>query len=87
MGTKNNSGVFDCYANAQPDEPMFILLARDPSAPSLIEAWAQRRHYAIEQKQRPASDFAMVVEARECAKQMREWREKENGSWRKPIAE
>lgn len=29
MGTKNNPGAFDCYANAEPDEPMFVLLARD----------------------------------------------------------
>lgn len=29
MGTKNNPGEFDCYANAAPDEPMFILLGRD----------------------------------------------------------
>lgn len=30
MGTKSNPTQFDCYANALPDEPMFILLARDP---------------------------------------------------------
>jgi hypothetical protein len=30
MGTKSNPGPFDCYAKAEPDEPMFVLLARDP---------------------------------------------------------
>ena len=32
MATKNNPGKFDCYTNAEPDEPMFILLGRDPVA-------------------------------------------------------
>lgn len=44
MGTKNNPGKFDCYASAEPDEPMFVLLARDPSAPWLTVAWAALRN-------------------------------------------
>jgi hypothetical protein len=28
MGTKNVPGKFDCYANALPDEPTFVLLGR-----------------------------------------------------------
>ena len=28
MGTKNNPGRFDCYGNAEPDEPIFVLLGR-----------------------------------------------------------
>ena len=43
MATKNNPGQFDCYENAAPDEPMFILLARDPVAPALVEAWRALR--------------------------------------------
>lgn len=43
MGTKLNPGRFDCYANAKPDEPMFILLARDPQAPTLVRLWAASR--------------------------------------------
>lgn len=39
MGSKNNPGKFDCYANADPDEPMFILLGRDPVAGPLIGLW------------------------------------------------
>ncbi|HAW11807.1 MAG TPA: aspartate decarboxylase, partial [Chloroflexi bacterium] len=31
MGTKNNPGKFDCYDDAHPDEPMFVLLGRDPA--------------------------------------------------------
>lgn len=83
MGTKNNPGKFDCYNNALPDEPMFILLARDPSAPSLIEWWADNRLSAIEQKLRPESDLSLVAEARECARNMRKWRKDNDGNWRK----
>ena len=43
MGTKNNPGEFDCYANAQPDEPMFVLLGRDKHAPALVWLWAVLR--------------------------------------------
>lgn len=39
MGTKNNPGKFDCYDAALPDEPMFVLLARDP----VVREWVRRR--------------------------------------------
>ena len=67
MGTKNNPGHFDCYANAEPDEPMFILLARDPDAPTLVELWANIR-------ERIGEDPAKTLEARFCAENMRNWR-------------
>lgn len=86
MGTKNNPGEFDCYKNALPDEPMFHLLARDPSAPDLIRAWAARREIEIGEGLRPESDRALVSEARECAIEMRKWRENNHGKWRKPAA-
>jgi hypothetical protein len=66
MGTKNNPGKFDCYANAEPDEPMFILLGRDKNAPSLVDLWANQRELDGE-------DPAKVAEAKECAKAMRRW--------------
>lgn len=74
MGTKNNPGEFDCIAAAEPDEPMFILLARDPEAPGLIERWCVAREYAIAHGTRPESDRAKVGEARRCAAQMKVWR-------------
>jgi hypothetical protein len=83
MGSKNNPGKFDCYSNALPDEPMFILLARDPYAPWLLEEWAGEREAQIENGRRPTSDMAMVVEARQCAENMREWRKTNDGKWRK----
>lgn len=33
MGTKNNPGKYDCYAKAEPDEPLFTLRGKDVSAP------------------------------------------------------
>lgn len=74
MGTKNDPAAFDCYGNAEPDEPMFILLARDVTAPDIVEQWAIRRMNLISEGQKPESDRAMVDEARECANAMRAWR-------------
>jgi hypothetical protein len=67
MGTKNNPGDFDCYKNAEPDEPMFVLLARDKSAPTLVRLWAQWR-------EQNGEDPKKVAEARECADKMEAWR-------------
>lgn len=67
MGTKNNPGKYDCYENADPDEPMFVLLARDPMAPILVELWASLRAQA-------AGNPSKVAEARQCAENMRKWK-------------
>lgn len=82
MGSKLKPGDFDCYANALPDEPMFVLLARDPSAPDLVEDWATERKRKIDAGLRPQSDQAMVDEAISCAGKMRHWRVVNNGAWR-----
>lgn len=60
MGTKDKPGDFDCYAAAAPDEPMFVLLARDPSAPLLVSLWATIREKLGNE------DPAKVEEARGC---------------------
>jgi hypothetical protein len=67
MGTKQNPGRFDCYKAAAPDEPMFVLLARDRSAPTVVETWASLY------ESRPDHKPEKLREARECAKRMREW--------------
>lgn len=87
MGTKENPGEFDCYANALSDEPMFILLGRDPSAPDLVNEWADTREDEIRDGKRPQTDRPMVEEARQCATNMRRWRGRNNGAWRKPPAD
>lgn len=84
MGTKDNPGKFDCYANADADEPMFVLLARDESAPGLIRYWVRQR--AVRKGHRwptfmDPSDSRFDAKAREalaCADAMEHWR-KGNG--------
>lgn len=65
MGTKNNPGAFDCYAAALPDEPLFVLLGRDPLAPALVELWATTREALGE-------DSAAVGDARDVAAAMKQ---------------
>ncbi len=85
MGTKNNPADFDCYSNALPDEPMFILLARDVTAPYIVRMWADIREDAIATGNKPHEDMAMVIEARQCADNMETWRRENNGKWRAPT--
>lgn len=74
MGTKEAPGKFDCYANAAPDEPMFVLLARDSCAPAAIEKWIEYRESMVAIGIKPESDRAMIEEARQCVNAMDEWR-------------
>jgi len=73
MGTKNNPGQFDCYANAEPDEPMFILLGRDKHAPLLVKLWADLRQLDGE------DNIAKVTEAIQCATAMIRFRRERIG--------
>lgn len=66
--SKLNPSKFDCYSRAEPDEPMFVLLARDKHAPALVRSWARARRQSGE-------DDAKVEEAFECADAMEAWRE------------
>jgi hypothetical protein len=83
MGTKDKPAPFDCYANALPDEPMFILLARDPDFQRLVEEWAHQRQLDIRCGERPMSDMDMVCEAYKCAADGAQWRRENMGKWRK----
>lgn len=86
MGTKNQPGKHDCYKNALPDEPMFTLLARDISAPDLVIQWARQREAKIQDNTAPVTDELAVNEALNCATDMKEWREKNQGAWRNSAA-
>lgn len=66
MGTKNNPGVFDCHDKADPDEPRFTLLGRDPFTPVMLELWAEMREDAGDDPER-------VKEARVLAHEARAW--------------
>ena len=87
MGTKNNPGEFDCYANAEPDEPMFVLLARDVLAPGIVDEWVRRfmcnstdrtredGPSGLAARTRFARDVRKANEAVQCAQDMREWKD------------
>ena len=66
MGTKNTPGKFDCYHKADPDEPLFVLLARDKHASILVELWAALNDLDGE-------SAAKSMEALKCAKDMRRY--------------
>jgi hypothetical protein len=66
MGTKSNPGPSDCYARAEPDEPLFVLLARDKHAPALVWLWAVLRELDGEKPE-------VVAEARNCCAEMIHW--------------
>lgn len=80
MGTKIEGD--GCYDAAMPDEPMFTLLARDPTAPQFVMDWCKQRLADIEAGSRPVEDREQVSEAIDLANRMIEWREKNLGAWR-----
>ena len=67
MGTKNSPGKFDCYANAEPDEPMFVLLGRDPTAWLVVDWWVKIR------RELGKTDPAKLAEAEECMAALLRW--------------
>ena len=82
MGTKLSEMRDGCFARAMDDEPMFVLLGRDASAPQRVRDWATQRSADISMGKKPSSDMDSVNEAFECAARMEAWREKNDGAWR-----
>lgn len=82
MGTKNNPAEFDCYANALPDEPMFVLLARDKSAPSIVRTWCTNRLAEMGSGLRSPEELPQIHEAQACADAMEAWRKENDGAWK-----
>ena len=74
MGTKNDPSTYDCWSKAEPDEPLFVLLARDEYAADLVRAWASVRSRQIDMGERPESERAQIKEAYQCANAMEAWR-------------
>ncbi len=86
MGTKQNPGKYDCLEKAGEDEPVFVLVARDPSASFLVACWAAvrsgdgmaaiaavQRAIAATEKARKGVDAEKVTEAYQCSEQMAKW--------------
>jgi len=66
MSTKNTQSLDSCYNRADGDEPMFVLLGRDPCAAFTVLFWSKMR-LLIE----GPSD--QISEAQTCAEQLRDW--------------
>lgn len=82
MSTKRNPGLYNCYANLLLDEPYFVLMGRDPSAPPLVGSWARNRYDDIVGGARPSTDIGMVDEAHSCTLAMRQWHKENDAVWR-----
>lgn len=87
MGTKNEPGKYDCYAAAEPDEPVFVLRGSDPLAHMLVALWASAREIngPASPRQEPPEQVAArerekVAEARACSARMRDWAQSKRGS-------
>lgn len=91
MGTKTDPGPFNCLAAAEPDEPIFILLGRDPHAHVAVRRWADDREQWIRAGAKPLEDMRRVWEARECADKMeafhiaREAKKREESLYNTPL--
>lgn len=72
-----------CFINALADEPAFVLLARDESAPKLVRQWAAIRSSLISTGLKPESDRRQIAEAYALANQMEAWRRDADEAWRK----
>lgn len=90
MGSKLQPGDFDCYGAALPDEPMFVLLARDRSAPAMLRSWSDTRRKQVLAKHDAGDitademegDLRKCSEADACADGMTVWRKRNEGMWR-----
>ncbi len=69
MATKNNPSEYDCYQNAEPDEPIFVLVARDITAPDTIRDWCMHRV----QEGKNGADDDQIQAALGCADLMEDW--------------
>lgn len=84
MTAKTEIGPFDALDKALPNEPRFVLLARDPAAPAAITEWARiRRNLAYKRfgdspRKRDRTVFeaelAQAAQAEEIAERMQVWR-------------
>ena len=85
MGTKNNPGKFDCLSKAEPDEPMFILLGRDPTAPLVVTFWRALKLVMRANGDSQTSD-EKLREATECSLAMEKWAKEHGKDPKKALA-
>lgn len=84
METKANPNPKGCLAAALPDEPMFILLARDADAPATIKFWAERRarRQVTEPSPELMGDSIKIAGAIDDMEAFERWRRENEGRWR-----
>jgi hypothetical protein len=87
MGTLLKPDEFDCYSKLLPDEPFFVLVARDLFAPAAVHAWCDQRELHIRRgflgdKRLFVEEIRQLAVARECADEMPKWRRTHMGLWR-----
>ena len=66
MNTKADPSPNDGYTKADPNEPMFVLLARDPQAPLLIRQWARDRRLREGMADPKAAEALEIADAMEA---------------------
>lgn len=76
--TKANPSKFNCYQKAEPDEPTFTLIGRDPLAAELVRDWADEFEELIGDDATD-EDREKIAEARTCADAMREYSTRRHG--------
>jgi hypothetical protein len=74
MANKMHPGMFRCYEAALPDEPMFVILGRDPAGPATLEFWANERHR--QGKTTDPDDNSRIGGSLREADEMRDWRKR-----------
>ena len=68
MSTKAQEMKDGCFAKAADDEPLFVLRAKDRTAPATVRDWAQRAKNI-------GAPAEKVSEAMECARLMEAWQQ------------
>ena len=72
MSSKQNPSVYNGYKAALPDEPIFVILGRDPAGPATLDFWASQRIKLG--KTVGEDDKDRIRAAIDEAKEMQEWR-------------
>lgn len=78
LGTKQNPSAFDALSKAEPDEPYFTLLARDPIAATLVRRWATEMHSK-------GLGQTKTFEALNVANEMDAWRKEYDARPKPPV--
>lgn len=74
MGTIDRPGCYEALSKAEPDEPLFPLLARDPGFTDTVLDWCITRLSLIRAGKKPIADCDQVAEALAIAVEGEAWR-------------